>query len=145
MDEDLVARINAYWKKLNPFRGKGVKDYEHEIIEAKNNKLSILYESGGNLVLIKEIQSYHAINNAVTALQQSGILGTHVLITGKGHRYVREPKTDKEKIDSINSELTDIRHPLIVTNSEHPPLLASDYNTLLGSYKALIVQGKIPL
>jgi len=147
MDADLVARISEFrttkdddlWAKLNAFRGKNITEYDHEVKDAKDFGLAVLYYSKDNLVLIKEIQSYHTINNAVTALEQSGVYATHILITGKGHKFPFNPQTEKENEEhAMPFGMRDVRHPLIVTQNEHPPLVAGDYKFLEKIYRAFV-------
>ena len=59
MDADLVARISEFrttkddnlWAKLNAFRGKNITEYDHEVKDAKDFGLAILYYSADSLVL----------------------------------------------------------------------------------------------
>ena len=147
MDANLVARIKEFketkddslWAKLNAFRGKDILDYDREVKDAKDFGLAILYYSADNLVLIKEIQSYHTINNLYMAVKQSGIYALHILITGAGYKYPFSPKTEKEKAEHAQPlGMQEVRHPLIVTLNEHPPLVVGDQKFLEEIYRAFV-------
>jgi hypothetical protein len=121
------------------FRGKDIMDYDREVKDAKDSRFAILYYSADNLVLIKEIQSYHTIRNLCTAIDQSGIYALHILITGTGHKYPFNPKTEKEKAEHAQPfVIQNVRHPLIVTLNEHPPLVVGDQKFLEEIYRAFV-------
>jgi len=147
MDPDLVARIKEFkitkddslWKRLEAFRGRDIMDYDHKLKDAKDSNRAILYYSADNLVLIKEIQSYHTIRDLCTAVKQTGIYALHILIMGTGYKYPFNPKTESEKEEHAQPlGKRDVRHPLIVTLNEHPPLIVEDKKYLEEIYRAFV-------